>query len=142
REPSAHQQGHPALAVGPPVGPGRGAPPGGGVGALGYDRLSRMPRANETIEALLQEYSDLLSMSGGDPFRVRTYEKAARSVGGYHVDVSTLDLQGLQEIANVGASTAEKIQEYFERGLINALEELRVKIPAGVRQMISIPGLG
>jgi len=101
-----------------------------------------MARANDVVEALLQEYADLLSISGGDPFRVRTYEKAARSVGGYHTDIATIDLKGFQAIPNVGKSIAEKIQEYFERGSINALEELRAQVPAGVRRMISIPGLG
>jgi DNA polymerase (family 10) len=101
-----------------------------------------MVRANDDVEALLQEYADLLSISGGDAFRVRTYEKAARSVGGYHADIADLDQKGLQAIPNVGKSIAEKIQEYFEKGSINALEELRAQVPAGVRQMISIPGLG
>src|SRR5438093_831275 len=105
-------------------------------------RIPRMARANDVVEALLQEYADLLSISGGDPFRVRTYEKAARSVGGYHTDIATIDLKGFQAIPNVGKSIAEKIQEYFERGSINALEELRAQVPAGVRRMISIPGLG
>ncbi len=101
-----------------------------------------MARANETVEALLQEYADLLSISGGDAFRVRTYEKAARSIGGYHADIASLDDKGVLAIPNVGKSIAEKIHEYFQTGLINALEELRAQVPAGVRQMISIPGLG
>jgi DNA polymerase (family X) len=101
-----------------------------------------MPRTNDEVEALLQEYADLLSISGGDAFRVRTYDKAARSVGGYHADLSTLDEKGILAIPNVGKSIAEKIQEYFQTGMINALEELRAQVPAGVRQMISIPTLG
>jgi DNA polymerase (family X) len=101
-----------------------------------------MPRTNDVVEALLQEYADLLSISGGDAFRVRTYDKAARSVGGYHADVSTLDDKGILAIPNVGKSIAEKIQEYFRTGVINALEELRAQVPAGVRQMISISTLG
>jgi DNA polymerase (family X) len=101
-----------------------------------------MARANDTVEALLQEYADLLSISGGDAFRVRTYEKAARSIGGYHTDIATLDLKGLQAIPNVGKSIAEKVKEYFDTGKINRLEELRAKVPAGVRQMISITTLG
>ena len=75
-----------------------------------------MARANEQIEALLQEYSDLLAISGGDPFRVRTYEKSARSVGGYHADIATLDRAGLLKIPNVGGSTADKIAEALETG--------------------------
>jgi DNA polymerase (family 10) len=101
-----------------------------------------MARANEVVEALLNEYADLLAITGGDAFRVRTYEKAARSVGGYHADVSTLDERELQAIPNVGSSTARKILEFFETGTVHALEDLRAQIPAGVRRLISIPGLG
>jgi DNA polymerase (family X) len=101
-----------------------------------------MARANEVVEGLLQEYSDLLAISGGDPFRVRTYEKAARSVGGYHADLANLDLKGYLQIPNVGRSIAEKIHEYFETGRVHALEELRETVPPGVRQMISISTLG
>jgi DNA polymerase (family 10) len=101
-----------------------------------------MPRPNEEVEQLLQEYSDLISISGGDPFKARAYEKAARSVGGYHGDVSTLDLKGLGRIPNVGKSIAEKVLEYFRTGTIQAVEELRQLIPDGVRALMGIPGLG
>jgi DNA polymerase (family X) len=101
-----------------------------------------MPRTNEVAEALLQEYAELMAISGGDAFRVRTYEKAARSVGGYHADLSTLDVKGLQGIPSVGGSTAKKIQEILETGTFHQLEELREQVPAGVRRMISVPGLG
>jgi DNA polymerase (family X) len=101
-----------------------------------------MPRTNDLVEALLQEYADLMAISGGDAFRVRTYEKAARSVGGYHADLSTLDEKGLQQISNVGGSTAKKILEILETGTFHQLEELREEVPASVRQMISVPGLG
>src|SRR5688500_12728454 len=101
-----------------------------------------MPRTNDDVEALLQEYSDLISISGGDAFKARAYEKAARAVGGYHGDVEKLDLKGLQAIPNVGKSIAEKIQEYLETGAIQALEDLRWDIPDGVRSMIAVPGLG
>jgi DNA polymerase (family X) len=101
-----------------------------------------MPRTNEEVEALLQEYSDLTSISGGDPFKARAYEKAARAVGGYHGDVEKLDLRGLQAIPNVGKSIAEKIVEYLKTGTIHALEELRSEIPDGVRSMLAIPTLG
>ncbi|MGI5373444.1 DNA polymerase/3'-5' exonuclease PolX [Streptomyces sp. CA-251387] len=101
-----------------------------------------MARPNDEVAALLQEYADLISITGGDAFRARTYEKAARSVGGYYADVSTLDVKGLQEIPNVGKSTAQKIIEYFTTGQVSAIEELRAKIPAGVRQLTAIPTLG
>jgi DNA polymerase (family 10) len=101
-----------------------------------------MPRANDAVSALLSEYADLLSITGGQAFKVRVYEKAARSIGGHHADVSKLDLKELQQIPNVGASIAEKIVEYFAKGQIDAIEKLRTKIPAGVRALTAIPGLG
>ena len=101
-----------------------------------------MPRSNEVVQALLQEYADLLAISGGDPFRVRTYEKAARSIGGYHAEVSSLDQKGLEAIPSVGKSTAGKVEEALRTGTFAALEDLRAAVPSGVRQMMAISGLG
>lgn len=101
-----------------------------------------MARPNEVVAAALQEYADLISITGGDAFRARTYEKAARGVAGYAADVSTLDVKGLEQIPGVGKSTAEKIVEFLSGGRMEALEQLRAKVPAGVRELIAIPGLG
>jgi len=101
-----------------------------------------MARANDTVAALLEEYSALLSITGGDAFRARVYDKAARAIAGHHADIAGLDAKELQKISGVGASIAEKITEYFENGQIAAIEALRAKIPAGVRAMTVIPGLG
>jgi DNA polymerase (family 10) len=101
-----------------------------------------MPRANDDVAELLQEYADLISISGGDAYKARAYEKAARSVGGYHGDVAALDEKGLGAIPNVGKSIAVKIREYLESGSIQALEDLRAEIPDGVRALMSIPTLG
>ena len=101
-----------------------------------------MGRPNEAVAALLQEYADLTSITGGEAFRTRVYEKAARSVGSHPADVSTLDLTALQQIPNVGRSIAEKIVEYLGTGRIQALEGLRAKVPAGVLELTRIPTLG
>jgi len=101
-----------------------------------------MARANETVAALLEEYGDLLSITGGEAFKARVYDKAARAVAGHHVDVATLDLKGLQQIPNVGASIAEKVVEFLTTGQVQAVEKLRLKIPAGVRALTVVPGLG
>lgn len=101
-----------------------------------------MVRANEEVQALLQEYADLIAITGGDAFKARAYEKAARAVGGYHADVSTLDAGQLRDIPNVGRSIADKIVEYLASGHVSAIEERRDAIPAGVRELITIPTLG
>ncbi|GHB42314.1 DNA polymerase/3'-5' exonuclease PolX [Streptomyces viridiviolaceus] len=101
-----------------------------------------MARSNDEVAALFQEYADLIAITGGDAFKARVYEKAARAIGGHHADVGTLDAKGLQEIPGVGRSIAEKVVEYFRDGRVSAVEELRAKIPAGVRQLTAIPTLG
>ncbi|MCX4756369.1 DNA polymerase/3'-5' exonuclease PolX [Kitasatospora purpeofusca] len=101
-----------------------------------------MARLNDKVRELLQEYADLISITGGDAFRARAYEKAARAVGGHPADIDGLDVKGLQQIPGVGRSTAEKIAEYLSGGRIEALETLRAEIPTGVRAMMSVPGVG
>src|SRR5271154_2447382 len=97
---------------------------------------------NEEVAALLREYAELTQITGGDVFRARNYEKAARSVRGWGEDISRLDTKGLRAIPGVGASIAAKIAEYLATGHIAALDELRAKIPAGVLELTRVPGLG
>ncbi len=97
---------------------------------------------NEEVAALLREYAELTQITGGDVFRVRNYEKAARSVRGWADDISQLDVTALRAIPGVGASIAAKIAEYRETGSIRVLDELRAKIPPGVLELTRVPGLG
>jgi DNA polymerase (family 10) len=101
-----------------------------------------MPWLNEEVSGLLREYAELIQITGGDVFRARNYEKAARSVRGSGEDISQLDVKGLRAIPGVGASIAAKIAEYLATGHIAALDELRAKIPAGVLELTRVPGLG
>ena len=101
-----------------------------------------MPRSNEPAAAMLQEYADLLAISGGDPFKVRAYEKAARAVGGHPVDISGLDAKGMDAIPSVGEHLALKLVEFYRTGSVEELEDLRARVPAGLRTLLSVPGLG
>jgi DNA polymerase (family 10) len=101
-----------------------------------------MPQANDAVAALLSEYAELYLMTGGDPFRARVYEKAARAVAGHAGDVSHLSPAELQRIPGVGRAIAEKIGEINASGTFTALERLRADIPDGVLQLTRIPALG
>jgi DNA polymerase (family 10) len=101
-----------------------------------------MPRANDAVEAVLLEYADLLSIVSEDPFKPRAYEKAARAVGGYPADLAGADLKEILKVPGVGKSIGEKVHEFLTSGRIATLDELRAQIPAGVRDMIAVPGLG
>ncbi|WP_433606399.1 DNA polymerase/3'-5' exonuclease PolX [Dactylosporangium sp. CA-139114] len=101
-----------------------------------------MARANDAVAALLQEYADLLIVTGGAPFKSRVYEKAARAVAGHPLDVATMDDGGLRQIPGVGTSIAEKIVEYLHTGRVAVVDDLRLRVPGGVLDLIRIPTLG
>jgi len=101
-----------------------------------------MPRPNDEIAALLGEYAELISITGGDAFKARVYSRAARAIRGYSADVAQLGPAELRQIPGVGKSIADKVTEYLNTGSIRVVEELRAGIPAGVREMTAIPALG
>ncbi len=101
-----------------------------------------MARANDEAAALIQELADLLSITGGETFKIRSYEKAARVIAGYPEDVSDLDLAGLKKIPGVGDAIAKKVLDFTATGTIWQVEDLRAQIPAGVRALTAIPTLG
>jgi DNA polymerase (family 10) len=101
-----------------------------------------MPRSNQEVAGLLQEMAELQAITGRDPFRIRSYEKAAAAVAAWPKDVKDLDLKGLLKIPSVGSSMASRIEEWIQTGRINDLEMMREQVPPGVREMMRIQGLG
>jgi DNA polymerase (family 10) len=53
-----------------------------------------------------------------------------------------MDLKEILQIPSVGKSIGEKIHEYLTTGTMKDLEGLRSQVPPGVRELVSIPGLG
>ena len=101
-----------------------------------------MASMNEAVAGLLREYAELLVITGGDPFRARNYEKAAKAVAGHPADVTTMAESALTSIPGVGKSIAAKITEFKRTGTIKAVEEQRARVPPGVRELTRVPGLG
>ena len=104
--------------------------------------MATMASANDDAAAMLREYAELLSITGGDPFRARNYEKAAKVVAGYPGDLGAVPDTALTKIPGVGTSIAGKIAEYRRTGTVAALDELRAKVPPGVLQIAKVPGVG
>jgi DNA polymerase (family 10) len=101
-----------------------------------------MGRTNDSVAAIFQEFAELLAISGGDSFKVRAYEQAARTVAGYDADVADLDEKALDAIPGVGSHLARKIVEFRQTGTIDELDQLRARVPAGLRVLLGVPGLG
>jgi DNA polymerase (family 10) len=101
-----------------------------------------MASINEEVAALLREYAELLGLTGGDQFRVRSYEKAAKAVAGYPDDLAALPESALTKVPGVGKSVAAKIAEYRRTGTIKAVDDLRATVPPGALVLAKVPGVG
>ncbi len=99
---------------------------------------------NAEIAEILQNIGDLLELKGESVFKVRAYQRAARSVESYPEEVDTLadDLGKLRGIPGVGKEIALKIQELITTGRLDYYESLRAGLPEGVTELLNVPGIG
>ena len=99
---------------------------------------------NVTIAAVFDEIADLLEIQGANPFRVRAYRNAARTLGDLGTDVSDFLQRGmpLTDIPGIGEDLAHKIREILDTGGCELLRRLQREIPAGVGRLLKVPGLG
>ncbi|MGQ9651674.1 MAG: DNA polymerase/3'-5' exonuclease PolX [Phycisphaerae bacterium] len=98
---------------------------------------------NPEIAAVFNEIADLLELTGGDPFRVNSYRKAARSIEDLPEDIADVANRGeLQKIPGVGKGTAERIMQYLKTGKVTVHQELLDSIPRGLPELLTVPGLG
>lgn len=101
-----------------------------------------MLRDNDEVAAAFEELADLTEMTGGDYFRVLAYRRVAETVEGLAADVARMSEKELTALRGVGKGTAAKIGELLQTGTFQKLEELRALVPAGVREMTALPGVG
>ena len=103
-----------------------------------------MPAHNADIAAVFDEIADLLEIETANPFRVRAYRNAARTLRDLNQDVATMIAQGqdVTELPGIGEDLASKIKEIIQTGTAVMLEEHRKKVPATLTNLLKIPGLG
>ena len=99
---------------------------------------------NADIAAAFEEIADLLEIKDENPFRIRAYRNAARTIGDFGRDLAALVARGepLPKLPGVGADLAGKIAELCERGGCGLLDQLHRELPPAITQLLKIPGLG
>ena len=99
---------------------------------------------NRSIAQLLYETADLLEIGNGDPFRIRSYRRAAEAVESTTVQLSSIagDTKRLQEIPGIGKGMAANIQEIEKAGTLPLREELLVKYKPSMLELLRLPGMG
>src|SRR5712691_1074083 len=100
---------------------------------------------NAEIARLLGEVADLLEISAGNPFKVRAYRNAARTVADHPDPLSELvkdEAFDLTDLPGIGGSIAKEITALLETGTLPQRQQLVATVPPGLLDLLRIPGLG
>src|SRR5262245_61564097 len=103
-----------------------------------------LPMDKQEIVRILEEIGTLLELQGESAFKSRAYATGARVIAG-------IDTPQLQELARsgklrslkgIGIALAEKVGELVTTGHLSYYETLKQQVPAGMLEMLPIPGIG
>jgi len=100
---------------------------------------------NADIARLLDEVADLLEISEANPFKVRAYHNAARTVRDHPEPLAELVRAGgfdLTELPSIGEGIAEEIEALVATGELPQRRALVRKLPPGLLDLLRIAGLG
>ena len=103
-----------------------------------------MAITNAEIAKIFNEYADLLEIKGENPFKVRAYRNAARTVENIGKPLESLVEEGydLTKLPGIGADLSLFIKEIVKTGKFSKLEQIKEEIPPTLVEMLSIEGLG
>src|SRR5712691_6424762 len=99
---------------------------------------------NPDIARVFDEVADLLEIKDENPFRVRAYRNAARTIRDFPEPIAdwVQASRDLSEIPGIGEDLAEKITAIVSTGELPLRKQLLAKLPAGLLDLLRISGLG
>ena len=103
-----------------------------------------MATTNTQIAETFDLVADLLEIEAANPFRVRAYREAARTVRAQTTELADRVRAGedLSKLPGVGKDLAGKIAELTRTGRLGLLRELERRTPRGLVELLALPGLG
>jgi DNA polymerase (family 10) len=103
-----------------------------------------MPVHNNDIAAIFDEIADFLEIEGENPFRIRAYRNAARTISGLGSELKDMAAadEDLTKLPGIGKELAAKIHEILETGTARALIKLHQRIPKTLIDILKLPNLG
>jgi len=99
---------------------------------------------NTAIAKVFQDMADLLELKGENPFKIRAYQRAARTIEHLPKEIEIMLEEGedLQTIPGVGEAIAKKSTKLVRTGKLRVYEELKAEFPEGITTLLEIPGIG
>jgi len=85
---------------------------------------------NSEVARVFQDIAALLEVKGENIFKIRAYQKVARSIEHLPVEVEQLVAEDrLQEVPGVGEAITKKITELVTTGKLDYYEKLKAEFP-------------
>ncbi len=99
---------------------------------------------NADVADIFNRFADLLEIDGANPFRVRAYRNAARTIASLGQNATDMVRKGkdLTDLPGIGKDLAQKIEEIVRTGSLSQLKELEAHIPGQLARLMKMPGLG
>ena len=100
---------------------------------------------NDQIARIFDQLADLLEIQKANPFRVRAYRNASRTISSLSESMSDIiadEDQKLTDLDGIGKDLGKKIEVIVATGSLPQLDDLKEEIPPGVIDMLRIPGIG
>ncbi|SDY56149.1 DNA polymerase (family 10) [Collimonas sp. OK242] len=99
---------------------------------------------NADVAIVFNQIADLLEIKGDNPFRIRAYRNAARTLNALAFSVQTMvaEKSDLTELPGIGIDLAGKISEIVTTGTCALREQLHRQLPPSIHELLTVPGLG
>ncbi|MDQ6767879.1 MAG: DNA polymerase/3'-5' exonuclease PolX [Candidatus Eremiobacteraeota bacterium] len=98
---------------------------------------------NFVVAQRLNEIASLMEFDGEPFFKIKAYERAARSLEDSPTPVDELIRTGeLEQLPGIGKAISQKVADIMATGTCKYLDELRAKFPPTILELLSVPGIG
>ena len=103
-----------------------------------------MPVSNDEIAEVFENMAVLLEMKGDTVFKIRAYQRAARTISqlSFALEPAVQEGVDLRKIPGIGKAISDKTREYLETGRVDAYDRLLAELPDGILTLLTIPGIG
>jgi DNA polymerase (family X) len=112
------------------------------AGLHGSVRIGFM--TNQDLARALDELADLLEIQGANPFRIRAYRNAIRTIQGLTRPLAAAVAEGedLTGLPGIGKDMASHIRELVETGELALLAEVTAEVPRELARLTRLDGVG
>ena len=95
-----------------------------------------------SVASLLREFAQRTALRAGNPFRAKAYARAADNLLALSLPLDQVIAKDRpREIPGIGKAIEDIVKRLHTTGTHPALEKMRMEIPAGVLEMLTIPGM-